>query len=149
MAVVNELPVTALPTKAQAARMLCVHKSRLSRIGDLAVEEAGGRQYLLPETVLDLNHRFRHAVERKLARQLIDHAKANAPEHADEIGRRVRAWLRGAAAERPTPSIDRSQFLESWGAGLGPAELEVLARVYDQAAAHGRLPQLMADHPSR
>jgi hypothetical protein len=97
--------------------------------------------------VLILNRRFRHAVERKVARQLIDHAKEHAPEHATEIRTRVHAWLRGAQSERTASTMTREQFLDSWGASLTKSERQVLAKVYDQAAAHGRLPELTTAPP--
>lgn len=142
--VVHEIPVQALPNKAEAARMLRVHKSRLSRLDDLPIEESGGRQYLLPETVLMLNRRFRHHVERALAQELIDHALANAPEFADAIRDRVRAWIRGAAAAHSADAMTRDQFLASWGAELNADEQAVLARVYDRADRAGSIPRLTA-----
>lgn len=124
----TDVPVLAFPTLSQAAAMLGVSPSTLSR-RDLPFEAAGGRdKRLRPEVVLQeaAFHRRRRLVD--VAAELITYAETHAPDAVVEVRAEVEAGLaRTTLPERLTVQ----EFLEDARAALPPAVYERVAAVFD------------------
>lgn len=123
--------LAAYPTLRQAAAILGVTVSSLSRRRNLPVEPFGREKRLAPTTVMDLAAYYRRRSEYEIAGSLLDYAIKHAPDVADEIERELDEYLQ-ATRERDAP-LDADAFLAAAKENL-PAEL--YAAVVDAYRAH-------------
>ena len=119
--------LAAYPTLRQAARMIGVHASSLSR-RDLPVEHAGREVRLSPRLVLELAAHYRRRDEYEVGGALVDYALAHAPDRVGEIEAEIEAYFE-ETGERDTP-LDRESFLEEARRHLPPALYAQVERAY-------------------
>lgn len=84
--------LAAYPTLRQAARMIGVHASSLSR-RELPVEHAGREARLSPRLVLELAAHYRRRDEYEAGGALVDYALAHAPDHVGEIEAEIERYF--------------------------------------------------------
>lgn len=112
--------LAAYPTLRQAAAMLGVTVSSLSRRRGLKTEPFGRERRLAPVTVMDLAAYYRRRSEYEIAGCLLDYAIKHAPAVAEEVERELDAYLQ-ATSERDAP-LDADPFLATAERHL-PADL--------------------------
>lgn len=83
----------AWPTLRQAAQLIGISPSTLSRRHDVGSQTAGRYRRLSPISVLSLASHYRKSVLNEVAAALIDLAGDQAPEHVDAIERDVEAYF--------------------------------------------------------
>jgi hypothetical protein len=110
--------LTGYPTLRQAARMIGVNASSLSR-RELPVEHAGREARLPPRLVLELAVHYRRRDEYEVGGALVDYALAHAPDHAEEIEEEIERYFR-ETSHRGAP-LDTARFLEDARRHLPPA----------------------------
>jgi hypothetical protein len=118
--------VAAYPTLRQAAAMLGVTVSSLSRRRDLPAEPFGRERRLRPSTVMELAGYYRRRNEYEVAGSLLDYALKHAPSYAEEIERELDEYLQ-ATDDRDAP-LAADAFLAS-------ARRHLPADLYEQVAA--------------
>lgn len=119
--------LAAYPTLRQAARMIGVHASSLSR-RDLPVEHAGREARLSPQLVLELAAHYRRRDEYEVGGALLDHALAHAPDHVAEIEAEIEHYFE-KTGERDAP-LDGESFLEEARRHLSPRLYAQVERAY-------------------
>jgi hypothetical protein len=126
----------AFPTLSEAAEMIGVDKSTVSR-ADISVVQVGANKRVLPTALLTLAMTKRRRPVTQVAAALINYARAHAPDELDAVEREVEEFF-ASMRDRGTPSISRDDFLDEARRFLSAAELESLERRYDEAL--GRRP---------
>jgi hypothetical protein len=119
--------LAAYPTLRQAARMIGVHASSLSR-RELAVEHAGREVRLPPRLVLELAAYYRRRDEYEVGGALVDYALAHAPDRVGEIEEEIERYFEGTS-DRDAP-LDTESFLEEARRHLPPALYAQVERAY-------------------
>ncbi|HUP24344.1 MAG TPA: hypothetical protein VNB06_15540 [Thermoanaerobaculia bacterium] len=119
--------LAAYPTLRQAARMIGVHASSLSR-RDLPVEHAGREARLSPRLVLELAAHYRRRDEYEVGGALLDYALARAPDRVGEVEAEIEHYFQ-ETGERDAP-LDRESFLEEARRHLSPALYAQVERAY-------------------
>lgn len=119
--------LAAYPTLRQAARMIGVHASSLSR-RDLPVAHAGREARLSPRLVLELAAHYRRRDEYEVGGALVDYALAHAPDHVGEIEAEIERYFQ-ETGERDA-SLDSERFLEEARRHLSPALYAQVERAY-------------------
>lgn len=119
--------LAAYPTLRQAARMIGVHASSLSR-RDLTVEHAGREARLSPRLVLELAAHYRRRDEYEVGGALLDYALARAPDHVAEIEAELEHYFE-ETGEHDAP-LDSESFLEEARRRLSPALYAQVERAY-------------------
>jgi hypothetical protein len=112
--------LAAYPTLRQAAAMLGVTVSSLSRRRDLEAERVGRERRLAPVKVMDLAAYYRRRSEYEVAGSLLDYAIKHAPAVAEDVERELDDYLQ-ATGERDAP-LEADAFLATAERHL-PAEL--------------------------
>jgi hypothetical protein len=115
MATSLEIPLIAYPTLSQAAKLLGVSPSTLSRRSDVLYEAMGARDKRLPATeVLRLAATYRKRSINEVAFDLIIYAREHAPTHVPEVEQEVERFF-GLLAP---PSVSERDFLADARAAL-------------------------------
>jgi hypothetical protein len=124
----------AYPTLRQAARMIGVTASTLSR-RSLRVEQAGREKRLSPRTVLELAAYYRKRDEYEVGGALVEYALEHAEEHVTEVEAEVDAFLR-ETADRDAP-LEAERFLAEARRMLPDQLYERVERAYRAGAPGG------------
>ena len=119
--------LAAYPTLRQAARMIGVHASSLSR-RDLPVQHAGREARLSPRLVLELAAHYRRRDEYEVGGALVDYALAHAPDRVGEIEAEIEHYFEETSA-RDAP-LDHENFLAEARRHLPPALYAQVERAY-------------------
>jgi DNA-binding Lrp family transcriptional regulator len=126
MATSLDIPLTAYPTLSQAAKLLGVSPSTLSRRSDVVPEAMGARDKRLPATeVLRLAAIYRKRSINEVALDLIEYAREHASAYVPEIEREVERFF----ALLPPPSVERD-FLADAKAVLPEAVYREVEHAY-------------------
>jgi hypothetical protein len=123
----------AFPTLSEAAEMIGVDKSTVSR-ADISVVQAGANKRVLPTPLLTLAMTKRRRPVTQVAAALISYTRAHAPAELEAVEREVDEFF-ASIREHGTPSISRDDFLDEARRFLSAAEFESLERRYDEALA--------------
>jgi hypothetical protein len=126
----------AFPTLSEAAEMIGVDKSTVSR-ADIDVVQAGANKRVLPTQLLTLAMTKRRRLVTQVAAALISYTRAHAPAELEAVEREVDEFF-ASVRGRETPSISRDDFLDEARRLLTAAEFKSLQRRYDEAV--GRRP---------
>jgi hypothetical protein len=119
--------LAAYPTLRQAARMIGVHASSLSR-RELPVEHAGREARLPPRLVLELAAHYRRRNEYEVGGALVDYALAHAPDQVAEIEAEIEHYFE-ETGDRDAP-LDTVTFLEQARRHLPAALYAQVERAY-------------------
>lgn len=119
--------LAAYPTLRQAARLIGVHASSLSR-RDLPLEHAGREARFPPRLVLELAAHYRRRDEYEVGGALLDYALAHAPDRVGEIEAEIERYFEETGG-RDTP-LDTDRFLEEARRHLPPALYAQVERAY-------------------
>ena len=135
MATTLDTPLIAYPTLSQAANLLGVSPSTLSRRQDVALESMGERDKRVPVAeVLRLAAIFRRRAINEVAADLIDYARERAPTQASSVEGDVEHFFEQLEA----PTVRERDFLAEAKRAL-PRELyREVERAYRDGA--GRRP---------
>jgi hypothetical protein len=135
-----DISLLAYPTLTEAALLLGVSASTLSRRDDLACERMGERDKRIPAVeVMRLAAVYRKRSLGEVAADLIGRAQERSPEHAEHVREEVERFFEQS---RP-PMLSESEFLTEAERAL-PAELyEQVRRVY-RASHDARSPALVS-----
>lgn len=127
MAVMLDIPLVAYPTLTEAAGLLGVSASTLSRRPDLEFERMGERDKRLPASeVMRLAGVYRKRSLGEIATDLIGYARQHCAAHVEEVQEQIERYFEQA----PTPTISGAGFLVEAKRAL-PAELyRQVASVY-------------------
>jgi hypothetical protein len=112
--------LAAYPTLRQAALILGVTVSSLSRRPDLGAERVGRERRLAPLKVMGLAAYYRRRSEYEVAGSLLDYALKHAPAVVAEVERELNSYLE-ATSDRDVP-LDADFFLTTAAKHL-PADL--------------------------
>jgi hypothetical protein len=136
-----DISLLAYPTLTEAAGLLGVSASTLSRRGDLACERMGERDKRVPaEEVMRLAAVYRKRSLGEVAADLIARARERSPEHAGVVVEEVEGFFEQEGA---SAGLSRGEFLAEAERAL-PAELyEEVRRVY-LASGGARPPALVS-----
>jgi hypothetical protein len=106
----RDVPVArAYPSQREAAKLLGVSETRLSRSSDFEAITAGARsKHYAPTVLLEAAAFYRRRSLNEVAGDLIAYTVEHAPEYEQD----VRADIESFFASRATPPINREQFLE-------------------------------------
>lgn len=119
MSTTVDIPLGAYPTLTQAAQMLGVSGSTLSRRKDLQAERMGERDRRIPAAeVMRLAAIYRKRSLNDVAADLIDYVQQHAPTHTDRVDEQVQRFF----AERGAPVASGETFLAEAKRAL-PADL--------------------------
>jgi hypothetical protein len=124
----TEDQLAAWPNQAEAAEILGVNESTLSRRKPAAVSYGGREKRLSPRVVLEQAVHFRVVPLRQVAAELIDLAEARAPQFHAAVQNDVRAFL----AERRGPAPSMSAFLTEAKSLLPPKLFKQVLDAYQQ-----------------
>jgi hypothetical protein len=119
--------LAAYPTLRQAARMIGVHASSLSR-RELPVEHAGREARLPPRLVLELAAHYRRRDEYEVGGALVDYALAHAADYVGEIEAEIEHYFE-ETSDRDA-RLDTVSFLEEAHRRLPPALYAQVKRAY-------------------
>jgi hypothetical protein len=135
-----DISLLAYPTLTEAARLLGVSASTLSRRDDLACERMGERDKRVPAgEVMRLAAVYRKRSLSEVAAELIGRARERSPEHAEHVQEEVERFFE----QSNSPALSGSEFLAEAERAL-PAELyERVRRVY-RASEGTRPPALLS-----
>jgi hypothetical protein len=127
MAATLDIPLIAYPTLTEAAGLLGVSASTLSRRSDLEFERMGERDKRLPAgEVMRLAGVYRKRSLGEVAAELIAYARQHCASHAEDVQEQIELHFE----QTPAPMLSGSGFLAEARRAL-PAELyEEVARVY-------------------
>lgn len=127
MSTVVDIPLVTYPTLTEAAGMLGVSGSTLSRRVDLRAERMGERDRRIPAAeVMRLAVVYRKRALNEVAADLIDYAHEHAPAHTGEVDEQVQRFF----GVRGAPAVSGDAFLAEAKRTL-PAELYAeVVRVY-------------------
>jgi hypothetical protein len=145
MAQTLDISLLAYPTLTEAARLLGVSASTLSRRDDLVCERMGERdKRLAAEEVMRLAAVYRKRSLGEVAADLIGRARERSPQYVEHVAEEVERFFE--QSEPATPS--ESEFLAEAERAL-PAELyEQVRRVY-RSSEGARPPALVSAGRSR
>jgi len=117
-----DISLLAYPTLTEAARLLGVSASTLSRRNDLVVERMGERDKRIPAgEVMRLAVVYRKRSLGEVAADLIGHARESSPQHAEHVQEEIERFF-----EQKEPLV------LSDGAFLAEAERALPADLYEQ-----------------
>lgn len=142
-----EIPVTARPSKTDAAQMLRVDKSTLGRHVSEAVE-AGRSHHLTATAILDLNERFRRRRRDELAQEVISYAAEREPGSVAQIRAEVVSWfeqVKGLPSDKKVATLEET--VESLSRTLDPEQRVALTSVLERVARGERLTSFVSDAP--
>lgn len=142
-----EVPVTCYPTRSQAAAMLDVAASTLTRRKDLGSIRSGGREHVSALRVLELNAEYRKRVVNEVAQELFDFALEHNPQYAAQIEEEIEAFFETRTAR---PAMPREEFLASLKPALSDEQYELVSTLYDRIHvrfAQGHAPTAMVAEP--
>lgn len=135
MATALGTPLTAYPTLTQAAALLGVSASTLSRREDLTWEQMGERDKRVPAAeVLRLASIYRKRSINEVAADLVNYTREHAEGCADQIEEEIERFFESLAA----PSRPGDQFLAEAKRALPAALYTQVERVYREG--RGRRP---------
>jgi hypothetical protein len=143
----HEIPVTARPSKTDAAQMLRVDKSTLGRHASGAVD-AGRSHHLTATAILDLNERFRRRRRDELAHEVIEYAVEREPDAVAQIKAEVVAWFeqfKGLPPSSQTASLEET--VKSLSRTLDADQRVALTSVLERVARGERLTSFVSDAP--
>jgi hypothetical protein len=127
MATSLDIPLITYPTLSQAAKLLDVSPSTLSRRTDVAHETMGARDKRLPAAeVLRLAAIYRKRSINEVALDLIEYARERAPAYVPEIEQEVERFFELLAP----PSVTERDFLADAKAALPEAVYREVERAY-------------------
>ncbi len=134
-----DISLLAYPTLTEAARLLGVSASTLSRRDDLVVERMGERDKRVPAgEVMRLASVYRKRSLGEVAADLIGRALESSPQHAEHVQEEVECFF-----EQSMPSArSESEFLAEAERALPAYLYEQVRRVY-QASEGTRPPALV------
>ena len=135
-----DISLLAYPTLTEAARLLGVSASTLSRRDDLVVERMGERDKRVPAgEVMRLASVYRKRSLGEVAADLIGRARESSPQYVEHVQEEVERFF-----EKSMPAVrSESEFLAEAERAL-PADLyEQVRRVY-QASEGSRPPALVS-----
>jgi hypothetical protein len=127
-----DIPLVAYPTLTEAAGLLSVSASTLSRRSDLGFERMGERDKRLPAgEVMRLAGVYRKRSLGEVAAGLIAYARKHCAAHAEDVQEQVERYFE----QTPVPTFSGAEFLAEARRAL-PSELyEEVARVYRVAGS--------------
>ncbi len=133
-----DISLIAYPTLTEAAGLLGVSASTLSRRSDLTFERMGERDKRVPAgEVMRLAGIYRKRSLGEIAAELIAYARGHCIVHAEDVQEQIEQYFEQASA----PELSGTSFLVEAKRAL-PAELyEEVARVY--RAADSTLPRAL------
>lgn len=122
-----DIPLIAYPTLTEAAGLLGVSASTLSRRSDLEFERMGERDKRLPASeVMRLAGIYRKRSLGEVAVELIAYARRHCTAHAQEVEEQIERYFEQA----PAPTLSGTDFLAEAKRALPPALYREVARVY-------------------
>jgi hypothetical protein len=135
-----DISLLAYPTLTEAARLLGVNASTLSRRDDLVVERMGERDKRVPAgELMRLAFVYRKRSLGEVAADLIAHARESSPQHAEHVQEEVERFF-----EQKEPLVlSDGAFLAEAERAL-PAELYKQVRRVYQASEGTRPPALVS-----
>lgn len=122
----------AYPTLTQAAHILDVRPSTLSRRRDLHFEPMGREKRLTPATVMELAAYYRRRSQYEVAESLVQYARERAPEMLS----RVEEEVDSAFSDNREGGISAQEFLEEARRSLPSAVYDEVCRLH--RASSGR-----------
>jgi hypothetical protein len=122
-------PASAYPSQREAAEMIGISESALSRSEVQAIQAGRGRHYR-PTDVLDLTAHYRQRTLNEVAGMLI----ARAEQCGDDAAARVRDDIENYFAALQPPEVDRSLFLEEARRTLPRRLYEQVLRAYEDGS---------------
>lgn len=124
---IDKLPVLAYPSQREAAAMLDVSESTLSRSEAPAITVGSrGRRYR-PSAILAEAAKHKRRSLNEVAAELIRYANEREPERAVEVRREVEEFFE----ERQRPPVDAERFLKEARQTLPPRLYAQVKRAYD------------------
>lgn len=127
MSTTLDIPLIAYPTLTEAATLLAVSASTLSRREDLAFEAMGARDKRVPAgEVLRLAAVYRKRSINEVAADLLDYARDHAPDRAEDVEEEVERFFE----DRPPPVLEETAFLAAAKEALPPQLYKEVERVY-------------------
>jgi len=134
-----DISLLAYPTLTEAARLLGVSASTLSRRDDLVCERMGERDKRIPAgEVMRLAVVYRKRSLGEVAADLIVRARERSPRDAEHVQEEIERFFE----QSESPAVSEGAFLAEAKRAL-PAELyEQVRRVY--GASEGNLPALVS-----
>jgi hypothetical protein len=126
-----DISLLAYPTLTEAAHMLCVSASTLSRREDLVCERMGERDKRIPAgEVLRLAVVYRKRALSEVAAALIGCAREGSPQHTEQVQEQVQEEVERFFEQSASSALSESGFLAEAKRAL-PAELyEQVREVY-------------------
>jgi hypothetical protein len=135
-----DISLLAYPTLTEAARLLGVSASTLSRRDDLACERMGERDKRIPaEEVMRLATVYRKRALGEVAADLVTSARERSPEHAAHVQEEIERFFE----QRGPPVFSDGAFLAEAERALPPELYEEVRRVY-HASGGTRPPALVS-----
>lgn len=135
-AVHHDFDLAAFPTVTEAAHMLGINKSTVSKRAE-GSQTAGGTRRIPPAEVLRLGLQQRKVPLTQVARALVDYAERHAPSHRRQVEEQVREFF-AADRERTKSGVSREDFLRQARELLDERAYRTLEQRYD--ATYGRRP---------
>jgi hypothetical protein len=122
-----DIPLTAYPTLSQAAKLLAVSPSTLSRRSDVVREAMGSRDKRVPAAeVLRLAAIYRKRSINEVALDLVEYARERASAYVPNIEREVERFF----ALLPPASVTEPDFLADAKAALPEAVYREVEHAY-------------------
>ena len=129
----RDVLVPAYPNLTEAARIIGISPSTLSRDRDARPIEAGRRDKVFTAShVLDRASVYKRRSLNEVAQDLIDHAAKHSPASAAAVEEEVEAFF----ARRPLPEDDSARFLADLERVLPPELFKTMKAIYN--ATEGR-----------
>jgi hypothetical protein len=114
-----DIPLAAYPNLTEAADIVGVSPSTLSRRDDIETLPMGSRDHRLPpEEVLRLVRFYGRRSINEAAAELIEYAQANSPSSADQVEAAVEAFFEQLESPKPSGSTFLAQAKASLPAAL-------------------------------
>lgn len=127
MAPLLDTPLIAYPTLTEAARLLAVSASTLSRRDDLRAERMGERDRRLPAgEVMRLAALYRKRSLNEVAADVVDYAAQHAPTQATAVEGQIEAFF----AEHQAQALAKGAFLDEARRALPDELYGEVERVY-------------------
>lgn len=140
MAATLDIPLIAYPTLTEAAGLLGVSASTLSRRSDLEFERMGERDKRLPASeVMRLAGVYRKRSLGEVAAELVGYARRHCAAHAEEVQEQIERYFEQA----PASALSGAGFLAEAKRALPAALYQEVARVY-RASGSEPLPALVS-----
>lgn len=131
-----DFDVKAYPTVTEAAAMMSVHKSTVSRKAEEIIG-AGATKRLPAREVLRIANEQKQVPLTQVGGTLIEYARENAPDALKEVRTQVEEFF-AADRSRKKPTVSREDFLAQARDLLDEAEFQKVAARYD--ATYGKRP---------